>query len=1193
LPLEQIFNITEKLPLSRVFLRNINLTLHSKQLGMDIEAHDSAVMLSNLGKNLTAKVDAPQLQASLKELGHFEGSFDTHLLLNHQSLKIIHVGVKLDESELVANGELTDFKNVTILPTGVIDASAKIDLSNLYSEIKKFNPTIKMPTFSGDLKTEFQAHFKGFNELRAKTDITTHQILIDKFELGDAQIQANLRNKALSLSQIALVHPAGKIFLNDSTVNLEKDFAFKTRIKSDEIDLQKFFASINLPQIPVGLTAKGELPCSGQLRGDISVDCSDVQVGAKDIWVKIGNKDLLNVDDFQAEGDVHADMEKFSYKANMVMGKSKGTSEGVVKYREGFQIKYKTDQLNFADVRNLAHLKFEGQAAVEGTTSGNAKTAIFDLKAQTQELVFENYNLGNVNTDISYRQGHMFLQHVDGALTKTHFTGGVDVNFLDSQISGDVTMDSVDLVDLQKVFERIYRLPFDSAGGGVAKAHFSGPLDFWKMNYHAESSFKNIILGGENFESLVFNVEANKGNITAKQVVLQKNGSNVVVNGSISPEQAMNLTAIGKNWKLEESALINHVNSSILGNLNFKADIKGTVLQPQVVATGEITDTVLEDQEIADSTFTFHSDKNSLSGLVSLFGDKVKGNFQLPYRGSTAPLVMKMKTLNWNYSVLAALVGGANFVGEYDSSLTSNIDIRSDSGELAKVTGRMSVQNLYLKRGELSLSNKTPLEITAENGIFHFKNFNLAGPHNELQIKGDRFTAENLNIGVNANLDLRLLQIFMPFLEDLGGPMQLSATVSGKVTKPELLGNASLRNAFIKIKGLPHPLEKLQADVVFSHTKILLNSIQGQFAGGRLSGDGGLLINGTRDIPTSIRINLDNVSLNVPEKVHTTGNAELLLSGKWFPFTLSGTYRVSSGFVDREFTEGTSTVSDVKQSLYLPKVLKAAQFEALNFDVQIIMEQKVIVKNSLFNGYVTGTLQVKGTPSRPILLGKINVQKPSQLIFKDKNFDVQNGLIQFNDPTDINPDVYLLAQSRINDYDVTLLVQGAAKSPVIRPTSVPPLSDQDIISLIALGITTSDSVSQRIYSRNQNAQSQADANGMEIGAATLAQPLAKQLQNKLGVDLKFSSQYDSVRNISVPRVIVSRMILPKVVASSSRSLSNDDQSYDVKLEYLINNNLTAVGSFENQSVDDSILANQSQQYLSFFGLDLEFKREFK
>jgi translocation and assembly module TamB len=488
----------------------------------------------------------------------------------------------------------------------------------------------------------------------------------------------------------------------------------------------------------------------------------------------------------------------------------------------------------------------------------------------------------------------------------------------------------------------------------------------------------------------------------------------------------------------------------------------------------------------------------------------------------------------------------------------------------------------------MSLTNPSTVQISINRGLMEIKNFFLQGPKNSISIAGRNFTADRMNVTIDAKADLHLLQMFAPFLEDVGGPIEISASIAGPFTRPEIIGTANISETYVKIKGFPHLIEKISTDISFSQSKILVNEIDGQMAGGTISGDGSLIIKGIRNLQTSIQAHFENISLNIPDKVRSVGDAELIFSGSWFPFTLSGTYHVHQGLFEKEFTENTGDVADIKQSHYLPKVLRDGNFEPVLLDLSINLDRPFVIKNSMFDGSVTGDLQVKGPPSGPLLFGKLTAERKSKLIFKDKLFDIQNAVVEFNTPDEINPQIFATATSRINEYDITLIAQGQSKSLNIKTSSVPPLSDQDIISLIALGVTSTS------LSRTAGQQKAvAEQTGLEIGGAVLAKPINKQLESTIGFNLAVTSQYDSTRNISISKITLSKKISEKLKVSGSRPVG-DMEGYDVKLEYLLNNNITAVGSFENKNLyDNTTLQNTPQETQSIFGLDIEFKREFK
>ncbi|AHI06341.1 hypothetical protein BDW_09205 [Bdellovibrio bacteriovorus W] len=1191
LPIDALFDHLEGLPLDRVFLRDIQLSLKAPSQNWSVIVDGGELALTNKEKNINAKANLPEIVANLGKIGSFAAAIDSHLFLNRKSLKIVQFSVQHGESEVSVRGEITPIANVTVKPAGLIAVTTRLNLEDANTELAKIFPDKKLPSVSGALRAEVEARLNGMDRVTAKASIQSNNFIFDKFELGDARIEGEFKENTISFSEFQVSHPSGDATIKKSKLFLSNDLAFSAEVATDNLDLYKLFKSLNLGNIPVGVDISARLPCSGKIRPSFELSCSQGEIHGKNLWVHTGfgpqETSILDLESLSARGSVHVTMDSVSYTAALQVGDSVGQSEGVIDYHKGFKINFATKSLDFKNVKNLAHLHFSGQAGIEGQTSGNASTAQFSMKVNARNFVFERFHLGNLISDLSFKKSVLYFQNLAGSIGKSQYLGDLDVDLHNMTLDGEFSAPSTDLNDIAFVFDNIYRFPFTVRGSGAVKARVSGPLSLWKMNYKLDSAFQNVSIGSENFNSLDVNFTGLDGNLQIEKALLKKNQSTLQLRGGISSRQIFDIQADAKNWKLEESDIISSINSNIVGTLNFAAQFQDSVYAPVIKLNGSITDTYFEEHEIPNSNFAISLNTQSLNTQLSLFGNRVTALINYPFSKNTTPLVLKVNTSEWNYSNLLGLIGGASLANDYDSKLTAKIDLTSPSGELFKASGSVNIEHFALQRGDLAFANKEPIEILADNGRVSFKNFHLEGPGNYLQIKGDNFTAENLNVNLNSRANLHLLHIFLPFLEDLGGQVQFSTTVSGSVAKPQILGNLTSRNAFIKIKGLPHPIERLSLDAAFSQSKVLINGIQGQIAGGTVTGEGGILINGIRDLPTSIRLGLENVTMNVPDRVRSTGNADLLFSGNWFPFTLSGTYRIQNAFIDKEFTEDAGGVTGVRQSYYLPKGIKEGNFQPLFLDIQLVMERNIIVKNSLIDGSVNGQLQVKGTPDSPILLGRINLDRKSKLIFKDKIFEIQNGLIEFNDPNEINPNLYINALSRINDYDITLLTQGSAKNLIIRLTSVPPLPEQDIISLIALGVTSS-AMDQNVQSRQQ-----AEQLGVEIGGAVLAKPISKQLENTIGFNFQVTSEYDSIRNITVPKVTLSRYLSDKVKVSGGRPV-RESQSYDIKLEYLFNNNMTAIGSFENRGIEEEpSLQGSQQEAQSIFGLDLEFKWEFK
>jgi translocation and assembly module TamB len=312
LPLDQIFSLTERIPLERVFIQNLYLDLKSTRQKIAVNIRQGGFLLTNMGKNITGKTEIPDLRISVPEVGDFSGAFDAHLYLTRQSLKIIQMGVRLNESELVLRGELNDFKNVTILPQGVLNISAKITLSDIYHEIRHMRPQLKIPLFSGSLHADSEFHFKGLDKITGQGQIKTQKVVIDKFQIGDASLQGSLKDNKVKISEFKVSHPAGAASLNDTELEFDQNLHYKSKIHVSALDLQKFFVSLGLNDIPASVLVSGDLPCQGQFLEPLTLECAG-KIKGQNLWVRSKLQDekseIVGLDEISAEGSMKLDSE--------------------------------------------------------------------------------------------------------------------------------------------------------------------------------------------------------------------------------------------------------------------------------------------------------------------------------------------------------------------------------------------------------------------------------------------------------------------------------------------------------------------------------------------------------------------------------------------------------------------------------------------------------------------------------------------------------------------------------------------------------------------------------------------------------------------------------------------------------------------------------------------------------------------
>ena len=104
-------------------------------------------------------------------------------------------------------------------------------------------------------------------------------------------------------------------------------------------------------------------------------------------------------------------------------------------------------------------------------------------------------------------------------------------------------------------------------------------------------------------------------------------------------------------------------------------------------------------------------------------------------------------------------------------------------------------------------------------------------------------------------------------------------------------------------------------------------------------------------------------------------------------------------------------------------------------------------------------LRVRGTWEHPIILGHIHVLS-GDLLFHGNRYHVARGDINFANPFRLDPAVNVEASTTIQQYEITLNFTGPASKLTLAYRSDPPLPGNDIVTLLALGTTSSEGSSR-------------------------------------------------------------------------------------------------------------------------------------
>jgi len=181
------------------------------------------------------------------------------------------------------------------------------------------------------------------------------------------------------------------------------------------------------------------------------------------------------------------------------------------------------------------------------------------------------------------------------------------------------------------------------------------------------------------------------------------------------------------------------------------------------------------------------------------------------------------------------------------------------------------------------------------------------------------------------------------------------------------------------------------------------------------------------------------------------------------------------------------------------------------------------------------------------------------IFFNGTKYRLERGDVSFSNPLSIEPVVNMEMSARVQDYDITIGLHGAmagGKNLSMNYRSDPPLSNADIIALLAFGHTRT----QDVYKASQPGQAGSDA--ANASNAILGQALnstfSDRVQRLFGASrVKVDPQFIGAENNPSARVTIEQSINNNITLTY---VTNVTQSADtvVQVEYQINKNISIV-----------------------------------
>jgi TamB, inner membrane protein subunit of TAM complex len=313
-------------------------------------------------------------------------------------------------------------------------------------------------------------------------------------------------------------------------------------------------------------------------------------------------------------------------------------------------------------------------------------------------------------------------------------------------------------------------------------------------------------------------------------------------------------------------------------------------------------------------------------------------------------------------------------------------------------------------------------------------------------------------------LDLSRFTTLIPAARQLSGILSGNVVASGKISRPELKGEINLTGGGFRFKNERLPVvENLTASVGLALDKLTLKSLKTTVAGGSMTGDGSLAINSGKLGNLDFKLRGDHLPVLRNDLLILRTNVDLRLQGPWEKAAISGTVSAVDSIFYRDIellpigTPFSTPTATALPKIDPPQRQGAAMpepFRNWSLAVTARTQDPFLIRGNLATGEINGSVRLGGTLGNPLPDGSMKLTN-FRATLPFSTLAVRSGTLSFTPATGFDPILEIRGTAEPRPYQITVYAYGRLSNPQLVLTSNPPLPDNEIMTLLATGTTTS------------------------------------------------------------------------------------------------------------------------------------------
>lgn len=668
----------------------------------------------------------------------------------------------------------------------------------------------------------------------------------------------------------------------------------------------------------------------------------------------------------------------------------------------------------------------------------------------------------------------------------------------------------------------------------------------------------NGSVNGYAFDSATADIALHGRQVAIQKMDVQHGEARISGHGTYDvAAKSFQLAVSGTNFTLAEVQPLQRSRIAITGAVDFSADLSGTQTAPDVNAQIHVRDLTFNGERAGDYLLSAVTHGQNLN----LTGHSEFKTAQLAINGNVSMRDRWPSRVDFHFSRLDIDAFIQSYLHGHitgHSSVAGDLSVQGPllDPEQLQLTGVLTELGADVEK--FQLHNQGPVQFSVEQQTAKISNLHIVGENTDLSASGSvQLTGERtLDVQGSGQIGLQLVQSYDPDLSG-SGTVRLEGKLTGTLSVPKVRGKLEIDNGSLADLNLPSALSAINGVLVFNQNQVTIESLKAQTGGGNVSFGGRAELVGDQ-VNFDLSAKGDSVRLRYPPGVSSTATADLRWSGSNRGSLLAGDVTITKIGVTPGFDFG-SYLEKAVQEASLPQTDPV--LNKIRLDLHVVTTPELQMQTSVLRVRGDADMRVRGNAAKPVLLGRAEIFE-GEAYFNGTKYRLERGGITFGTPAANNPSatvpyVDFEATTRVQDYDITLSINGPADRPKLTYRSEPPLPTNDIIGLLAFGSTSEQSA--MLQQNSQSAFSQQASNAML--AAALNATLNNRAQRLFGNSrIKIDPQgleTETSPTQSGPAVTIEQQVKDNLTVTYTTNVAQASQQI-IRAEYNISRNISVV-----------------------------------